>query len=434
MSQSQPSPSVTERLRRFDPTVLPIAVAVLVLAGAVIWLLGRPAPGPAADARIASDVAALRERQAQLEQLSGRVSALEGMAARIGALENRPAPAIPDLAPLREALAAATGRLEAAEQRADGLEERITATARELASRPAVDPASFAPRAAVEQAGARLDALAREQQAAATQAQQRVAGAEQAIAGFASRIAANESGLAARSQTIEQQAGRISQIEQQIQTRLAQLDAQSTQRGQAIEQQVQARLAQLDAQLAQRGQVIEQQAQRIAALEGASQRLSALEGRAARMAALDAVRTRLDAGQSLGLVLRTLADPPRELARFSDTAPPTEAQLRLSFEDAARAALIASEPARPGGSVLDSAVSRLSGLVTVRRGEEVLWGDAAAAEIERARRAVEAGDLDAALAALARLSPPARQAMSEWLGQAESLVAARRALRQMAAG
>jgi len=84
--------------------------------------------------------------------------------------------------------------------------------------------------------------------------------------------------------------------------------------------------------------------------------------------------------------------------------------------------------------VLDSAVSRLSGLVTVRRGEEVVWGDAAAAEIERARRAVEAGDIEGALRILQKLSPQARDAMKDWIGQAEALVAARAAIRQMAAG
>jgi hypothetical protein len=66
--------------------------------------------------------------------------------------------------------------------------------------------------------------------------------------------------------------------------------------------------------------------------------------------------------------------------------------LRLSFEDAARAGRAASEP--PSGTgVLDSAVSRLSGMITVRRGEEILWGDAAGAAIERARRALREGCL-----------------------------------------
>jgi len=146
------------------------------------------------------------------------------------------------------------------------------------------------------------------------------------------------------------------------------------------------------------------------------------------------VRGALEAGRPLGEPLRALPNPPEPLARFANAAPPTEAALRLSFDDAARAGRAAGEPAREGAGVLDSAVSRLSGLVTVRRGEEVLWGDAAAAEIERARRALDAGDLDGALRFLARLSPPAREAMRGWIGQAEALVAARAALRQAAAG
>jgi hypothetical protein len=89
---------------------------------------------------------------------------------------------------------------------------------------------------------------------------------------------------------------------------------------------------------------------------------------------------------------------------------------------------------REGQGVLDSAVSRLSGLVTVRRGDEMLMGDAAALEIDRARRALEAGDLEGALTRLARLSPPAREAMRGWISQAEALVAARAALRTLAAG
>jgi len=82
--------------------------------------------------------------------------------------------------------------------------------------------------------------------------------------------------------------------------------------------------------------------------------------------------------------------------------------------------------------VLDAAVTRLSGLVTIRRGEEVVWGDAAAAELERARRALEAGDLDAALARLTRLPPPAQEAMRGWTEQARALAAARAALRSLA--
>ncbi|WP_270939358.1 mitofilin family membrane protein, partial [Falsiroseomonas oryzae] len=149
--------------------------------------------------------------------------------------------------------------------------------------------------------------------------------------------------------------------------------------------------------------------------------------------ALDAVRAALEGGRPLGPALAGLQNPPEALARFANAAPPTEAALRLSFEEAVRNARGSSEPAA-GSGVMDSAVTRLSGLLTVRRGEEMVLGDAAAIELERARRALEAGDLEGAVRILSRLSPAAREAMRGWIAQAEALVAARAAIRQMAAG
>ena len=77
---------------RLDPAILPIAVAGLVLVGAVLWLLGRPMP----EAVPAQDTA---------------------LVTRIAALEARPAPVIPptaDLAPLVARLVALEGRPAAA--------------------------------------------------------------------------------------------------------------------------------------------------------------------------------------------------------------------------------------------------------------------------------------------------------------------------------
>lgn len=383
-SPDQPPPAAPAsppgKPRRVDPAVLTILAAALVLLGAVAWLLGRPLPQPGTD-----------EAAARLDALAGRVAALEGRAP-------------PDLAPLREAAAAAAARAEAATRQAAALEQR-------LAARPAFDPAGFAPRPALDDLAGRVEAMARDGAATGQQGAQRLAAAEQALAGFAGRVAANEAALAARTQSIETQNARLA----------------------AMEQALAARLATLEGQIAQRAQAAEQQAARLAALEGHAQRLAALEGRSARMAALDAVRVALEAGQPLGAALRPLPNPPEPLARFTGTAPPTEAALRLSFEGAARAGRTASEPP-VGTGVLDSAVSRLSGMITVRRGEEILWGDAAGAAIERARRALDAGDLDGALGHLARLSPPAREAMRGWIANAEALLAARAALRQLAAG
>jgi hypothetical protein len=450
MSPPKTPQTFLDRLR-FDPAVLPILVAGIVLVAAVIWLVARPLPTPASsDPRIVDQMTALRAEMARLEGLTSRVATLEGrtgpdlaplrealgtatgraeaLERRIAALEER---APPDLAPLREQIANATGRTTA-------LDERLGALQRELANRPALDPNAVAQRATVEQLASRVEALQRELQSvqqAAQQTQQlgqrltaaeqatqqamqqdqqlgqRIAAAEQAMSGFAGRVVANESAIAARGQAADALGNRIAQLEQQLG----------------------ARIGALDSQLAQRGQTIEQQAARIAAVESAAQRISALEGRSARLAALDAVRAALESGRPLGDALGQLQNPPQALTRFASATPPTEAQLRLSFEEAARAARAASEPPASSG-VLDSAVSRLSGLITVRRGEETVWGDAASAELERARRAVEAGDFEGALRILQKLSPQAREAMRQWISQAEALVAARAAIHQMAAG
>jgi hypothetical protein len=358
MSAPTPDPKLAERLKRWrvDPAALPIAVAGLVLVGAVIWLLSRPMPPPtvAQDPQLTTELAALRADAQR----------------RLAALEAR---AVVDLAPLREQIAAAERRAAALEARAvpdlAPLVARVTAAERataELAARPAAAPP---PTAA-------LDALGQ-------------------------RLSAAEAALAQRAAAAEAQA---------------------------------ARLAAAEAALAQRAAAIEAQAARVTALEGTAQRLTALEARASRLAAIDGLRAALAAGQPLGAGLAALPNAPAALARFATAGAPTEAALKLSFEDAARAALAASDPGHDQPGIVDAAVSRVTGLLTVRRGEQMLWGDAAAAEIERARRAVEAGDLEGALARLSRLSPAAREAMRGWIGQAEAVVAARAALRSLAAG
>ncbi|MGG5821951.1 hypothetical protein [Falsiroseomonas sp. HW251] len=442
------SPGPLDRLRKFDPTVLPIIVAAVVLVGAVVWLVGRPvpqanAPDPrlaelsqriaALEGRAAPDLAAAEQRATtRAEALDRRIAALEGrtgpdlaplreqlgtIAGRLAGLEGRTGPDLaplesrlsalesrtgPDLAPLRQELAALGTRLGTLE-----------GSLRDLAARPVTDQ-DAARRGA-------LDQLAQAVQGLAQQTQQRLAALDQALGAQGGRVAAAESGLAARAQAGDALATRLGALEQQVGQRIG-----------AVEQQATARAAALEQALSQRGQAIEQQAQRLAALENERQRLAALEGRAVRMAALDQLRSALDAGRPLGGPLGQLPNPPEALARFAATPPPTEAQLRLAFEDAARAGRAASEP--QAGGVAEGAIARLQGLVTVRRGEQVLWGDAAAAEIERARRAVDAGDIEAALGHLQKLSPPARQAMAGWIAQAEALVAARSALRQLSAG
>jgi hypothetical protein len=170
------------------------------------------------------------------------------------------------------------------------------------------------------------------------------------------------------------------------------------------------------------------------ALEAAQTRLAAIEARANRVQGIAALRARLDAGQALGPTLTAFPNVPAALSRYASASPPTEAALRLGFEDAARAARAASEPAKEGQSILESASARLAGLVTIRRGETVIWGDEAAAALEAARRALEAGDLPGALGRLGPLPPAARTALGGWEADAQALLAARAAIVTLAGG
>ena len=171
---------------------------------------------------------------------------------------------------------------------------------------------------------------------------------------------------------------------------------------------------------------------RIAALESrpaASPPDAALSERVGRMARIQAAATALEAGHRLG----NLPGAPPALLRFADADPPTEAALRLAFPDQARAATLASRPIDPGLPWLSRIWGRLQELITIRQGERVLVGDPAAGVLAAARRALEAGDLAGAVAALERLNPPAEQAMSGWIEPAKSLLQARAALAEMAA-
>lgn len=157
-----------------------------------------------------------------------------------------------------------------------------------------------------------------------------------------------------------------------------------------------------------------------------TQRLTAAEARTERLAALEALRGRLEAGAPLAPALARLgAEAPAALARYREAGAPTEAALRLAFEEAVRAARARAAETRPSG---------LGSLFTIRRGDQVVWGDQAEGTLERARRALEAGDIAAALAQLRDLPEAHRAAFAAWAGNAEALAAARAALRDLAGG
>lgn len=375
--------------RRLDPAAIMIGVGGVVLLLAVWWLLVTPRSAmddgvdPARVAQIEQRVSALDTLRSDVGALGGRLEQIQPLEGRIRALEERPAPT--DTSQLQARADALSDRVAAAERSAAQATERATALDRQvqaLEGRPAFNPEAVASREALERLTER----------------------------------------------VETQGNRLEEQTRTQDQRNADAQDAANRRATELEQNLQQRIATLEQRLGERLDTLEQ----------AQQRLTAIESRTARLAVVDRLRGALVAGQPLGEALQRIDQPPQALARFASTPPPTEASLRLSFEEAANAARAASDAGmQPDGSrtgVVDSALSRLSGLVTIRRGEEVVWGDAAEAEIERARRALEAGDIDMSLQHIGKLPPPARNAMQPWAEQAQALLAARAALRQLAAG
>jgi hypothetical protein len=405
--------------RRADPAALVIVLGGVVLLGALWWLLATPrATRTEVDAarlgRMESRFDALEGLREQTAALNARMENFAPLEARLRAVEERPGP--PDIRPFEAQIAGLNERAGAIERNASQVAERAIANERRLTAlegRPVFDPAAVPERAAFDALAARVERLSE-------------------------RLEANT----ARFQGIEAElTRRLQEAARSQEERTRAAEQAAAQRASTLEERLGQRLSATEGQLGQRvGAAESRLGDRLAAVERSQQRLAALEDRTARLAAIDGLQSALTAGQPLGQHLSRIEQPPQALARFAQTAPPTEASLRLSFEEAARAARAASDAAasarQPDGSrpgVVDSALARLGGLVTVRRGEEVVWGDAAEAEIERARRALDAGDLEGSLGYIGKLPPAARAAMDGWTEQARALLAARNALRQIAA-
>jgi len=177
--------------------------------------------------------------------------------------------------------------------------------------------------------------------------------------------------------------------------------------------------------------------QQLATLSGEAQTLTKssaalpkLSAQADRLSQIVRAQEALRAGLPLG----TIADAPPALTRYADTAPPTEAELRLSFIEAAQAADKAGEPTPDTGHFWHRVWLRAQNLVMVRQGDHVVLGDPTSAVLAHAKTELDAGDLSGALSVLDTLTGPASDAMAAWEAQARSLLQAREALTQMAAG
>ena len=418
--------------KRFEPAILPIAAALVVLVGAVAFLLSSPRERTAPAAVQQADAVRLASVDQRIAALEARPMAA-GLAERAATAERRLEAAETSLRELaarpvadaeaRSGLAAAAAALESARAAAAEGQRRLE---ERLAAGEARD--AGAARAAADRVGAlegRAQEEARRSEARLAQAEatlaNRLSGAEQALA---ARVTAAEQAFGPRLAALDAALnGRVEAAGQAMGARMDAAGKALDERLSAAEAGVNERIGRQEAALAER---VRQFEARLAGAEAAERRLGVL-------AARGSLQTALEAGRPLGPALAGLTGtPPVALTRYREAAPPTEAALRLSFEEAARAARLAAEP--QGGTVADSALARLQGLVTVRRGEQVVVGDAVSGELERARRSLDAGDLPGAVERLDRLPPPSRAAMAGWIGQARDLVEARAALRDLGTG
>jgi hypothetical protein len=176
-------------------------------------------------------------------------------------------------------------------------------------------------------------------------------------------------------------------------------------------------------------QEVENNTSRLDAIEKAAGGTEAIAKRLDRIARIQAASLALGNGQPLG----DLPDAPPALARYATAAPPTIAHLRLMFPKLERAALEVSQSSVTSGPFIDRIWERAQGLVTVRRGDEVVIGDESALRLTHASAALEAGDLVAAVHETSQLDPKPLHALGDWLAEAKALIDARAALTDMAA-
>jgi hypothetical protein len=167
---------------------------------------------------------------------------------------------------------------------------------------------------------------------------------------------------------------------------------------------------------------------RVAAIESNAVSLDAVNKRLNRLARLQGASFALASGRPIG----DLPDAPEALARYAHAAPPTEAQLRLRFPRDQQAALAAKQPDDTDAPLAGRVWERAQGLITIRRGDDVVVGNPSAIALNLAQSALDVGDLTGAVTAVETLKGAPGQAMANWLADAKALLSARAALADMA--
>ena len=424
---------IESRNRPVDALPLVYLAAFVVLGGALWYLWTNPSvPAPMVDA-VAQGSAKLEAVQRQVAELSTRVKQLEERPAPQPATASA-APAA-DLAPITERLAALEQRPAPAgnADRLDGLDERLAT----LEKRPhAADQSSVqsldkrlatieqrppaAGQAAMKDAADRLAALEKRPDAAEASALQALTDRVSTIEGRPAPPSNADTGqLATRMDGIATRQDALAARQQADVTAL-------TNKERVDIAAVNGRVDSLDGRLS----AAESQAGRFQDVANRQDGLmNTLSERAGQLARIQAAEVALDLGQKLV----PMPNAPPALTRYVDQAAPTEWQLRQSYTAAAEAARRASQPALTEDKPFATRLwNRAQQVVTIRQGDRVLLGDPVSGVLERARAALDAGDLSAAVAALDGLAGPAAKAMADWRARAQGLVDARAALSEMA--
>ena len=168
---------------------------------------------------------------------------------------------------------------------------------------------------------------------------------------------------------------------------------------------------------------------KITSLQASSTSVATAGSRVDRLMRLEAASVALANGRPLG----NIPDAPPAVARFAEKPPPTEAQLRLAFDQVQHDILTAAKPDNDDKPFLDRVLGKAEELVSIRRGNEVVIGHSTVAALAHADAAVQAGDFPAALKAIGEMDASAQKAAAGWVAQVKSLLDARAALADMAA-
>ncbi|WP_109051993.1 COG4223 family protein [Azospirillum sp. TSA6c] len=208
----------------------------------------------------------------------------------------------------------------------------------------------------------------------------------------------------------------------------------------ALEQKVTAASGNAQAAQELRGEVDALKQQVTSVNQAVSERQDAATAAQALVLAAGQLRASLSGGQpfqqdlqavrALNIADAGVTQPLDAVAPYAAKGIPTRAQLTDRFQPLA-GEIVRAEIRGEGNSWIDSAVGKLSTLVTVRREGGGVVGTTADAVVARAEAALAAGNLAKAVEELSTLQGPAAQTAAPWLADAKARVAADQAARQL---